>query len=253
MASRRTRIKAALVLLLAGLGVIGWSLSAVGHLTPWSAAEGDKPPAPWHVHPFPGGRKPLTRFDIVSLDGQRVLRVAADKSYGTLRHDLPGLALPRGTTLHWRWRLEQPLREADLRRKGGDDTPIRVCALFDLELNKLGFFERNLLLAARRLSNQYLPAETLCYVWDHRLPAGSELPNPFSRRLRYVVLNSGDSQLNAWVAHERDLAADFLRVFGDETDSVPPLVGLLIGADADNTEGSSLAYVGDLELGRPAR
>ena len=251
----RHRIRTGLLLLLAGLGVVvaGWSLTGSGAaISPFSAANTETPPAPWHVHGFPGGKKPVSQFDLVMLDGQRVLRVAADKSYGTLRHDLPGLELKAGTQLRWRWRLDQPLREADLRRREGDDTPIKVCALFDLELARLGFIERNVLLAARRLSQQNIPAETLCYVWDHRLAVGTELPNAFTRRVRYVVLNSGDRQLKTWVTHERDLVTDFRRAFGDETDQVPPLVGLLVGADADNTAGSSLAYVGDLELRLPA-
>lgn len=242
------RRAAALSVLLVGLLLAGSSMSDPDQPSAFSRATGEQPPAPWHVHGFPGGNKPVSRFDLVTLDGERVLRVVAEKSYGMLRHDLPGLMAGPGTTLRWRWRLEQPLLDADLRRKAGDDVPLKVCALFDLELGKLGFIERSFLLAARRVSREYIPAETLCYVWDHQLAVGTELPNPFTRRVRYVVLNSGERQLGTWLAHERDLVADFLRAFGDETDTVPPLVGLAIGADADNTGGSSLAYVGDLVL-----
>lgn len=250
----RPRIRTGLLWLLAGMGVAAWSSAeSPTTISPFSTANTETPPAPWHVHGFPGSKKPLSQFDMVTLDGERVLRVAAKQSYGTLRHDLPGIELPVGTLLRWRWRLDQPLRDADLRRKTGDDTPLKVCALFDLELSKLGFVERNLLLAMRRISREYIAAETLCYVWDHRLTVGTELPNAFTRRVRYVVLNTGDGQLKQWITHERNLTTDFLRAFGDETDRVPPLVGLLIGADADNTEGNSLAYVGDLELKAPAR
>lgn len=244
----RARIAAALSVPLAGLLLAGSSGSGADQPSAFSRAPGEQPLAPWHVHGFPGSNKPLSRFDLVTLDGERVLRVVADKSYGMLRHDLPGLMAGPGTTLGWRWRLDQPLRDADLRHKAGDDAPLKVCALFDLELGKLGLIERSFLLAARRISREYLPAETLCYVWDHRLAVGTELPNAFTRRVRYVVLNSGEAQLGVWVAHERDLVTDFRRAFGDETDTVPPLVGLAIGADADNTAGSSLAYVGDLVL-----
>jgi hypothetical protein len=201
------------------------------------------------VQGLPGSKsKPVSRFDLVLLDGVRVLRVITDKSYGTLQHDLTGLPVGSRTTLRWRWRLDLPLRLADLRHRTGDDSPLKVCALFDLEPGKLGLVDRSLLLAMRRYTGENLPAATLCYVWDHQLPAGTELPNAFTSRVRYVVLNSGDTPLASWVPHERDLAADFLRAFGDETDSVPPLLGLVIGADADNTGGASLGYVGDLML-----
>jgi hypothetical protein len=39
------------------------------------------------------------------------------------------------------------------------------------------------------------------------------------------------------------VAADFLRAFGDETTTVPPLTGVAVGADADNTGGRSLAHI----------
>ncbi len=49
-------------------------------------------------------------------------------------------------------------------------------------------------------------------------------------------------------AHTRDLRADFLRSYRNETTVVPPLLGIGIGANADNTGGSSLAYVDALSL-----
>ena len=85
---------------------------------------------------LPGSSKPLTQFDVVQLGAERVLRVRADHSYANLSHRLPGTATGR---LQWRWRLDQPVRDADLRTRRGDDIPIKVCALFDLPLEKLGF------------------------------------------------------------------------------------------------------------------
>ncbi len=234
--------------LLAGFLFMPVAFSQTQPITPFSKSSADAPPAPWKVYPFPGSEKPLSRFDISTLDDERVLRVVADKSYATLQHELPRLALSQGSKLSWRWRLDQPLRDADLRHKKGDDSPLKVCALFDMPLKNIGFFERNFLLAARSMSKQNIPAATLCYVWDHKLAVNTELPNAFTRRVRYVVLTSGDSQLKTWLPQERDLVSDFRRAFGEETDTIPPLIGLAIGADADNTGGSSLGYVGDVTL-----
>ena len=213
------------------------------------AAAGDKPPPPWHVVGLPKSGKLLTRFDIVTRDGAQVLRISADNSYANLVHELPAISIGAGTTLKWRWRLEQPLLLADLTRKSGDDVPVKVCAMFDLPLSQLGLFDRNFLRLARSISPDFVPAATLCYVWDHKLLAGSELPNAFTRRVRYVVLNSGMGQLHQWISHERNLSADFQRAFGHESEGVmPPLMGILVGADSDNTDGTSLAYASDLVL-----
>ena len=214
----------------------GWLLmqtavSLAQSVTLFSTASADKPPPPWRVLGFPTGNKPISQFDIATLDGERVLRVVADKSYGQLQHDLPNLTLGTGSLLRWRWRLEQPLRDADLHQKKGDDSPLKVCVLFDMPAKNLGLFERGFLSAARSMSKENLPAATLCYVWDHKLPVGTELPNAYTKRVRYVVMNSGDSQLKTWLSHERDIAADFMRAFGSETDTLPPLMGLAVGAD----------------------
>lgn len=213
-----------------------------------SGSSGDALPAPWRVVGFPGGKKPLPKMDIATLDGERVLRVASDKSYGTALHELQPVVLGPGSMLRWRWRLDQALLATDLKLREGDDSPVKVCALFDMGVDKLGLIDRSLLGVARGRTTEFVPAATLCYVWDHLLPAGSKLPNAFSQRMRYIVMDSGEKQLGKWVKHERDLAADFLQAFGHETDVMPPMVGIAIGADSDNTQAASLAYVGDLSL-----
>ncbi len=222
--------------------------AAAPHLSLFSSASGTLPPAPWRVVALPRGHKPLTHFDITPMDGHPVLRVQTDHSYANLVHDLPDLAPASGMHLIWRWRLDQPLRQADLRHREGDDSPLKVCALFDLPIEQLGFVERNLLRAARSVSGENLPAATLCYVWDATLPPGTLLHNAFTHRMRMIVLDSGEQHLGQWVAHRQDLAADFHRAFGEESATLPPLHGVLVGADSDNTADHSLAYVGDITL-----
>jgi len=215
-------------------------------LKAFSSAALGPPPAPWRVVGLPANKAPLAELDIVQLGSQKVLRFRTDHSYGTVSHALP--AQTPAASLRWRWRLDQPVADADLRRKEGDDAPIKVCAMFDLPLDRIGFVERNLLRLARSVSGEHLPGATLCYVWDQKLPAGTELANAYTRRVRFIVLNSATTPLQQWVTHTRDLRADFLRSFGTETDTVPPLLAIVAGADSDNTGGSSLAYLDDLSL-----
>ena len=226
----------------------GALVTTAANLHPFSSASGAVPPPPWRVVGLPKASKPLTRFEMVPMDGRPVLRVQTDHSYANLVHDLPDLALAPDMKLRWRWRLDQPLRGTDLRQRAGDDSPLKVCALFDMPLEQLGFIERNLLRVARSVSGENLPAATLCYVWDASLPAGTLLDNAFSHRMRMIVLDSGEQHLGQWVAHSQDLAADFQRAFGKETATLPPLQGLLVGGDSDNTGGQSLGYVGDVTL-----
>ena len=223
------------------------SVDAQG-LQPFSKAESDTVPAPWRLVGLPKGKAPLAQIEVVKLGDDRVLKLATDKSYGTALHELKPVVLGLGSTLKWRWRLEQPIASADLTVKEGDDAPLKVCAMFDMPLDKLKFLERNLMRLARSVSGEKLPAATLCYVWDHKLAVGTELPNAYSPRLRFVVLDSGDQKLGQWVLHERDLAADLKQAFGHEFATPPPLIAIVIGADSDNTQSSSLAYLGDVVL-----
>ena len=136
----------------------------------------------------------------------------------------------------------------DLRRRDGDDAALKVCVLWDLPLERVPFVERQLLRLARSKTGEALPAATVCYVWDRQIAVGSTVPNPYSRRMRYLVLRSGDA--GRWQEERRDVAADFLTLFGDESGSAPPVIGVAVGADADNTQGRSLAFVADPVLSR---
>jgi hypothetical protein len=120
--------------------------------------------------------------------------------------------------------------------------------MFDLPLDALPFGERTLMRVARTVSGEKLPAAALCYVWDASLPTGTVLPNAYSRRVRFMAVDGTASAPGQWRSHQRSLAADFLKVFGDDTQQVPPAVAVVIGADADNTAGRSLGYIGDVTI-----
>ena len=231
---------------LCGLALCAGPAGAAGPLLVALAGPGDTPPAPWHVVGLPAQTKPFTRFSVVTLDGQRVLKVDARESYGNLVHAVQ--ENPGAHRLSWRWRVDEPIPGADLRRKDGDDSPIKVCALFDLAMSAVPFVERQVLRVARLRSDEVLPAASVCYVWDAHLAPGTVLVNAFTRRIRFIVLRGPEAPLHTWVNEQRDVWADFKRLFGDESEAIPPLVGVAIGADADNTHAHSVAHVATIVL-----
>jgi hypothetical protein len=240
------RLTATFLLIFCAAALAQEAAPALPALAAFSSGTGAAPPAPWRVVGLPGNKAPLAQIDLTLLDGQRVLRLRTDKSYGTLTHPLP--AQTQAASLKWRWRLDQAMPAANLQRKDGDDAPLKVCAMFDLSLEKIPFFERSLLRLARSVSGEALPGATVCYVWDHSLPSGTVLPNAYTRRVRFIVVDSGEGKLQQWQTHTRDLRADFARAFGAESDTVPPLLAIVLGADSDNTASTSLGYVGDVTL-----
>lgn len=211
-----------------------------------AAHAGDTPPAPWVYVGLPQQQLPATRYSVASIEGRRALRVEAERSYGNLLHPLVGtLAGTRAGTLQWTWRVDQPLTAANLRSKAGDDAALKVCAMFDLPRERVPFVERQLLRLAEARLGEPIPSATLCYVWDPSLPRDTLLDNAYSRRLRFITLGGEPGR---WHSETRNLASDFLRAFGDESSSVPPLRALALGADADNTGGHSIGWVESLRL-----
>ena len=236
----------------AALGWLAASLASVAFaqgtaITPFSKTE-SVPNAPWRFIGLPGQTKPMTKFSLVDLDGKRALKVEADLAYGNLV-DPVRVAEP-GTQLAWQWRVEKFIDAADLREKTGDDTAVKVCVFFDHALEKVPFGERQLLRLARSRTPDLLPAATVCYVWDNKLPVGTTIDNAFTRRMRYMVLQSGKEGAGKWTAQKRDVGADFLKLFGDEATEVPAISGVAVGADSDNTQTRSVSYVADLVLSR---
>lgn len=230
---------------LAGLAVacFCWLGAAHAELAPLTTADATGSAAlhpAWHVSDLPDNKAPRSTFEALALNGETVLALRTQGSYGVLTHAWQGVAPP---FLSWRWRLEQPLAEADIKTKAGDDAALKVCVMLDQPLADIPFVQRSVLTLARSVSGQNLPSATLCYLWDSRYPAGTRGANPYSARVRYMVLNGAETATGQWVNQRRNIAEDFALLFGQESPALPPVTAVAVGADSDNTQGSSLAYV----------
>lgn len=216
--------------------------------------------AGWRIVGFPKKKAdiPPTLFEPGRIDGQAAVRVVTASSYGTLVHDLKDAAPAR---LSWRWRLDQPLSggksSPDLTTKAGDDAALKVCAMFDHPLDRVPFVERTVLRLARSVSGEALPAATICYIWDSGHAAGLQGANPYTRRVRYISLRGSETPAGQWATESRDLAQDFITLFGDELplgaqtprSELPKVATVLLGADSDNTASQSTGWVTDLRWG----
>ncbi len=188
--------------------------------------------------------KPPSVFDIAQVDGKRALRVRTDKSWGSLVHAWSGPA----STLQFQWRLDTPLAQSNLSAKATEDLALKACVSFDMPAKHIPSGERTLFKLAQFFSSDKLPTATLCYVWGQADSVGSVIASPVTARVRYMVLNAATSPLGTWQEHRRNLPADFLKAFGAETTTVPAVTAIIIGADSDNTQGASLAYISQMAV-----
>lgn len=213
-------------------------------LPPFSVAGSAQIQPGWQVSGLPAKYAvTTTRFEPVTMGPDSVLKVQSERSYGTLVHAWRGAA-PAG--LQWRWRVDQPVRDANIATRAGDDSALKVCVMFDQPLADMPFVQRQTLRLAQAASNTPLPPATLCYLWDNRHPADTLMRNPYTPRVRYLVLQGPESPAGQWQTQRRNPAQDFLKAFGDESQAVPPVLAVAVGADSDNTGGASLAYLADL-------
>ncbi len=216
----------------------------------------DQPADPWRVALLPKQTLPATRFDVTEVDGQRVLRVRADRSYGNLLHPVQALHA-QARRLRWSWRVDAA-PAGDLRTKQGDDVALKICALFDWPRDRLSISDRAQMALGSLLTGESLPTATMCYVVDAAPAAQSAvaaadgwMPNAYTGRIHMLTVRGADVALGAWTEHTRDLHADFKRAFADEWrdgDAVPALRAVLVGADTDNTASVGLGYLRSIDL-----
>ncbi len=80
---------------------------------------------------------------------------------------------------------------------------------------------------------------TIGYIWDNALPVGKILTRPDDPSVHYVVVRSGRDQLNTWLTEERNVLADYSRIYGEEP-SILKGMSLVVDSDQTNSKASSL-------------
>jgi len=232
---------------LAALVAVAQAAGTAGDPAPFSAARpGEALPAGWSPISLP--KVPPPEFALVADEGVTVLRSRASAAAGTVAHALAHDVAAR-PMLRWRWKVDRVVEKADLATKAGDDFAARVYVFFDVPAGSLPVGARLAIFLARNLYGASLPTAALCYVWDNRHPPGTTRWNPYTDRVRTVVLRSGAP--GAWAEESRDLEADFREAFGAEWKGpVPRVTGIAIGNDTDQTGERVTAWFGDFRLER---
>lgn len=196
------------------------------------------------VHRRYGNHKP-TRYLPTVHQGRPAVHAHSEAGNSTLRLRLPAEGEPAPSRLSFSWFVPALNERADLRDQDIDDAVVRVIVTFDGDRGHLSVRDNMLSELANLVTGEPLPFATLMYVWDHRYPVGSVIPNPHTQRIRMLVIESGPQRLGQWVDHERDIDADYRLVFGE-----PPGHVMAVGVmtDSNNTGKRVSAWFGPLML-----
>src|SRR5262245_25440094 len=242
----RTRAGAPVLFLLLGAGVAMAGDWAAIELAAFSRAHaGAEAPAGWEPLTFPGVAK-RTGYRLVDDAGTTVLRAdARGGGSGLMRRSE---ADPRThPVLAWRWKIAGVVAGSDATQKYGDDYAARVYVMFKHDPARVSGFNRSTYALMRLVYGEDVPHASLVYVWDNRLAPGTVLRSPYTDRVRMIVVRSGNAAAGRWLDERRNLLEDYRRAFDEEP---PPISGIAVMTDSDDTGESATAWFGDIALHR---
>jgi hypothetical protein len=213
--------------------------------SPWADQSGLHPGAKvrsWAHQPFPG--KVPTRFAYARTEGRDAVSVHSESSASMLRQVLRIEAADLGR-VRFSWKVPALIEQADLATRESDDAPVRLVLAFEGDRAKFSAADAALSELALALTGEPLPYATMMYVWCNKRTPGTVIRSPRTDRIRKLVVESGPARLDQWLDYERDIRADYERVFGEKPGA---LVGIAIMTDSDNTRSQAKAWYGPIRF-----
>jgi len=203
----------------------------------------DGMPVGWHFYRIAPYKK-NTIYRLENYQGKTVLSANSKTSASGLAIKLrPRQA--QNLWLKWEWKTVAPIPAADNAEHTQDDAPLRILVAFDGNKSKLTLKEKMTFEMANLISGQEMPYATLMYIWSGKTPVNTILDNAHTSRIKMIVVDSGWESLGDWRQHERDLATDYKRAYGENPGEV---IGIALLTDTDNTKSETRALYGDIEL-----
>jgi hypothetical protein len=196
----------------------------------------------WQAMKLPG--KKITEYLSSSSGGRDALAARSDGSASMFRR-VVNIAPDQLGRLVFSWKVQDLIPQADLGVRESEDAPVRVVLAFEGDRSKFSMRDSMLSELARTLTGEPMPYATLMYVWCNTRPPESIIQSQRTDRIRKIVVESGAQNLMQWRDYERDIRADYLRVFGEAPGA---LVGVAIMTDSDNTKTSARAWYGPVKL-----
>lgn len=176
--------------------------------------------AGWESKYFEG----VTDYSLVKENGRTVLKAHSKMSASGLIKKVK-LDPNRFHYLRWSWKVAGIIRNGDERTKAGDDYAARVYVVFP------GRF--------------FWQTKAINYIWANRLPKGESIANAYTSNARMVAVESGPEKTGQWINEERDILADYRRLFKEE----PREIGAIaIMTDTDNTGEEAIAWYGEISI-----
>jgi len=181
-------------------------------------------PAGWGLREFAG----RASVELVRGEAGMALQLRSSGASFALYRDVI-VDLKEFPLLTWSWKVVRLPAAGDVRQSATDDEAAQVYVVFP------------------RWPAPLTSSDVVGYVWDSRAPVGTQLTNPKAANVRIIVVESGTARLGTWQRQKRNVAADYVALFGRQ----PPRVGqVAVMIDSDDTRSEAEALIGDLVFSR---
>ena len=160
--------------------------------------------------------------------GLSYVKASSDGAASALYYKIKMDAKSKKPVVSWKWRADKfPVKKLkeNLETENEDDFAARVYVIFP------ALFFTN--------------SKVLEYVWAESLPVGSTGSSPYSKNIKLMVLESGSKK--EWAFEERDIRADYLKMFGREPEYNIGAVAFM--TNAEHTSSSADAVYNEIKLG----
>jgi Protein of unknown function (DUF3047) len=200
-------------------------------------------PPHWEKLKFPKIDRQTT-YRLIREDRQTVIQAVSAASASGLIHPYHG---PAGQYpwISWRWKIAHVLKKGNVATKEGDDYAARIYVTFEYSPEGRSWWQTIRYKAANLAAGGKLPGSAINYIWANRAPVGTIVSNPYTDQTKMIVLESGNASAGRWIAEKRNLVDDYKAAFGHQP---PPIMGIAIMTDTDNTGEATTAFYGDIIL-----
>lgn len=183
-------------------------------------------PVGWDLEAF--HNQPQIKLEPLK-DGQFGIRLVSEESSFGLHKSIE-VDLKEFPILSWRWKVDRLPADGDAREKNKNDQAAQVYVIFPNSLIKLR-------------------SPTIGYLWDSNAPTGTtgDGHSPITP-IKIIVLRSGKQQLGKWVQERRNVAEDYVRLFGKN--SLPKVGRVAIWINTQHTKSTAQASFADLQFQR---
>ena len=158
------------------------------------------------------------------IDG-RVFHLESRNDHSTIARDITGkVNLKETPILEWRWKATILPTGGDLRRKETTDMAAQLYVVWPR-------------------FPALLRSRIIGYVWDATTPATTIVKSQKTGTVTFVVMRSGTKELGKWLTERRNVAEDYVKIFGEAPEDPSAIT---ISIDSNDTQSIAESFIGPI-------